>query len=129
MTSNAEPGPRKNLLKARPYSFMNFMPEEIAFDKETSSVVRFRRMFEMPNWDGVEEDEHVFIVEDPADRLDKIADRFWGADRLELYWVIAARNNMDLPDANIRKGTRLRIPSRRWIDDKFLPQAQAYIER
>lgn len=108
---------------------MNFMPEELVFDKETNSLVRFRRMFEMPNWDGVEEEEFTFVVEDPEDRLDKMAARFWGTERQELFWVIAARNSMDLPDANIRKGVRLKIPSKAWIDEYFLPQAQNYIER
>lgn len=125
----SDSNPRRNLLKARPYSYMGFMPEELVFDKETGSIVRFRRMFEMPNWDGVEENETTFIVEDPLDRLDKIAARFWGSDRQELYWVIAARNNMDLPDAHIRKGIRLKIPSKAWVDEHFLPQSQGYIER
>lgn len=124
-----EPNPRKNTLKARPYSFMNFMPEELIYDKESGGLVRFRRMFEMPNWAGVEDNEFTYIVESDNDRLDKMAYRFWGAERQEMYWVIAARNNLDLPDANIRKGTRLKIPSRAWLDEKFFPQAQNYIER
>jgi hypothetical protein len=124
-----EPNPRTNLLKARPYSFMNFMPEELVYDKETGSLIRFRRMFEMPDWTGVEVEEKTFIVESPNDRLDKIAARFWGSERWELYWVIAARNNMDLPDANLRKGTRLKIPSVRWIDEHLLPQAQDSTDR
>lgn len=117
-----EPIPRKNTLKARPYSFMNFMPEQLIYDKETDQLIRFRTMFYMPNWDGVEVEERTYIVEDPDDRLDKMAARFWGVDRQELYWVIAARNNLDLPDASIRKGTRLKIPSINWIDTKLLPQ-------
>jgi hypothetical protein len=125
----SEPKPRKNTLKARPYSFMNFMPEQLIYDKDTEQLVRFRMMFEMPNWDGVEEEERTYIVEDPNDRLDKMAARFWGIDRQELYWVIAARNNLDLPDVSIRKGTRLKIPSKNWIDSKLLAQVSNYIER
>lgn len=129
MTTGVEPNPRKNVLKARPLSFMNFMPEQLAYDKEAGGLVRFRSMFEMPNWDGVEVEEITYIVDSANDRLDKIAARFWGSDRQEMYWIIAARNNLDLPDTQLYKGRKLKIPSRGWIDNKFLPQAQEYLDR
>jgi hypothetical protein len=124
-----EPSPKRNILKAGVFSMMNFMPEQLAYDKELGTLVRWRSMFEMPNWDGVEAEETTYIIDDPEDRLDKIAARFWGNDRMGLYWVIAARNNLDLPDVQLYKGKRLKIPSRGWIDTKMLPQAQKYVER
>ena len=125
----AEPNPSKNLLSATPFSFMNFQPEQLIFDKEQDGLVRFRAMFEMPNWEGVEEDEFTYVVEGPDERLDKIASRFWGEERQSMYWVIAARNNLDLPDVQLGKSDKLKIPSKNWIDTKFMPQAQKYIER
>ncbi|MDD5510929.1 MAG: hypothetical protein PHI12_08965 [Dehalococcoidales bacterium] len=125
----SDPNPRKNILKASPLSFMNFMPEQVVYDEETDSTIRFRAMFEMPSWDGVEESERTYLVEGPDERLDKIAAAAWGEERSEMYWIIAARNNLDLPDVQLYKGRKLKIPSRNWIDTKFLPQGNRYIER
>lgn len=129
MTAQSDPDPRRNVLTATPYSFMNFMPEQLAFDKESQTLIRWRAMFEMPDWTGVEDEETTFIIESSDDRLDKIAARFWGSDRQSMYWIIAARNHLDLPDVQLYKGRKLKIPSKNWIDTKFLPQAQRYLER
>jgi len=129
MPTGVEPNPRRNILKAGPLSFMNFMPEQLVYDKGEDGLVRFRSMFEMPNWDGVEEDEITYVVDSGNDRLDKIAAAFWGVDRQEMYWIIAARNNLDLPDSQLYKGRKLKVPSRGWIDNRFLPQSQEYLER
>lgn len=129
MATGIDPNPRKNLLRAGPFSYMNFMPEQLIYDKELQGLVRFRAMFEMPNWDGVEDDEFTYIISSSDERLDKIAARFWGIDRQELYWVIAARNKLDLPDVELYKGRSIKIPSRNWIDTYLLPQTQDYIER
>lgn len=126
---NNEPNPQKNRLKANLYSCMNFMPEELIFDKEVGSLVRFRTMFEMPNWNGVEEGETTYIVSGIDERLDTIAKRVWGVERQELYWVIAARNNLDLPDVQLYQGRKLKIPSIGWIDTRFLPQSQAFLNK
>ena len=125
----SEPNPSKNLLKSTPFSFMGFQPEQLIFDKEVDGLVRFRAMFEMPNWEGVEVEEFVYVIEGPDERLDKIAARFWGDEYQAMYWVIAARNHLDLPDVQLFKGKKLRIPSREWVETKFMPQAQKYIER
>ena len=108
---------------------MNFMPEQLIYDKAEQGLVRFRAMFEMPSWDGVAEGEKTIVIEDPNDRLDKIAAREWGAERQELYWVIAARNHLDLPDVQLYKGKKLKIPSKAWVDTKLLPQSQLFVER
>jgi len=129
MPKGVEPNPKRNVLKSAPFSFMPFMPEQLVFDKAEDGLVRFRAMFEMPNWDGVEADEITFVVDDPNDRVDKIAARFWGNERQGLYWVISARNHLDLPDVQLYRGLKLKIPSKNWIETKLLPQAQKYLER
>lgn len=126
MANNPEEKPPKKVLKASELSWMNFQPEQLIYDKEEGSLIRFRAMFEMPNWEGVEEGEITLVIENSTDRLDKIAARMWGPERQELYWVIAARNNLDLPDVQLYKGRKLKIPSKSWIDTKLLPQAQLY---
>lgn len=125
----SEPNPKRNRLSASVQSWMNFMPEQLVFDKAEQGLVRFRAMFEMPNWDGVEAEEATIVVEGADERLDKIAARIYGAQNVELYWVIAARNNLDLPDVQLYKGMKLKIPSKNWIDTRLIPQAQKYLER
>lgn len=117
---------KKKLLKSEWHSFMRFMPEYVLWDDENMNVVRFRGMFEMPSWDGVEEDETTYIVESPNARLDKIASRFWGESRQHLYWIIAARNNLDIPSVSLYEGQRIKIPALNWIESSFLPQSQVY---
>lgn len=129
MPAKNEPFPRKNVLKASPFSFMNFMPEQYLFDMESDGLVRFRAMFEMPNWDGVEGGEVTYVIEDPNARLDRLAVQFWGEAKKELYWVLAARNGLDLPDVQLYKGRKIKVPSIEWIETKLLPQAQEYLER
>ena len=129
MSIGTDPNPKKNLLRASTFSYMNFMPEQLIYDKEKNNLIRFRSMFEMPNWDGVEDGEFSYIISGQNERLDKIAAKFWGIDKQELYWVIAARNNLDLPDVQLYQGRTIKIPSKSWIDTYLLPQTQDYIER
>jgi hypothetical protein len=105
------------------------MPEQLAYDKDAGGLVRWRAMFEMPNWEGVTEDEITHVIDSSSERLDKLAYRYWGEERQELYWVIAARNSLDLPDVELYEGRKIKIPSKQWIDNKFLPQMQKYRSR
>lgn len=129
MSTGIDPNPKKNMLRSGPFSPMPFMPEQLIYDKESGGPVRFRSMFEMPNWDGVEEDELTYVVDNDSARLDNIAEEAWGQERQPLYWVIAARNNLDLPDVQLYKGRVLKIPSKNWIETKLLPQSKRYLER
>lgn len=124
MSNRIEPNPSKNKLRANPYSWMNFMPEHLAYDAETDSMVRFRGMFEMPSWEGVEEGEVTHVIDTEWERLDKLAMLYWGEERREMYWVIAARNNLDLYDVQLYSGRKLKIPSVTWIERKFFSQAE-----
>jgi hypothetical protein len=123
MVDTPDPQPRLNLLKAGTYSPMRFMQEHLVYDKEVDSLVRFLGPFEMPDWTGVEENESDYLIEESWMRLDIIAKEKYGTDRHELQWVIAARNNLDLPDAQLLKGKVLKIPDKEWVDNKLLTQS------
>jgi len=129
MPRDFDPDPTKNLLTARQRSWMRFMREELVFDKERDSLVRFRGIFQMPNWDGVEGNEVDHLVESSTERLDKIAVRHWGPGTEELLWVIAARNGLDLPDVELYRGRRLKVPVLSWVETKLLSQAARMIPR
>ena len=104
-------------------SCMNFMKEQEFFDAETQGTIRFRGTFQTPKWDGVEDGEFMYVIESEDERLDRVADRFWGEDYQKLYWVIALRNNLDLPEVQLYKGQKLLVPSLNWIEQEFLTQA------
>ncbi len=122
MANVQDPNPKKGTLKAGTFSWMNFMKEELEYDLETDSLVRFRGIFIAPDWSGVEENEIDYIVDDPHMRLDKLAALVWGSGRDYLWWVIAARNEMDIPVAELYQGRKLKIPSWQWVNDMLLPQ-------
>jgi len=105
------------------------MKEELKYDSELDTLIRFRGSFIMPNWDGVEDNELDYVVDSPWERLDNLAAKMWGEDKQELWWVIAARNNIDLPSVQLYKGKRLRIPNRQWVIDKLLPQFRQVVEK
>lgn len=122
-----DPQPRKNTLTESTYSPMRFMREELVFDKESSSLVRFRGPFQMPDWTGVEDKEVDYVVENDWMRTDILAKRYYGYE--ELKWVINARNSLDLPDVQLYKGRKLKIPDREWVNTKLLPQYRTMIAK
>lgn len=127
MAVSSDPNPSKKVFTAGPYSWMNFMREELIYDMERKSLVRFRGMFNMPKWDGVEDNEVDYVVDGPTLRLDKLAAMYWGSDRQSMWWVIAARNGLDLPNVQLYKGRRLKIPTREWVDSNLLTQAAVLV--
>lgn len=120
---DADPQPRENLLTSPPNSSMQFMREYLVYDLEMESLVRFRGPFIMPNWSGVEDNEADYVVQDSWIALYHIAQEYYGDSNLK--WVIAARNNLDLPDVQLYKGKRLKIPNKDWVDEKLLTQGNA----
>jgi len=120
MVKAVDPKPRENLLQSPDNSRMQFMKEYLIYDSENESYIRFRGMYIMPNWDGVEENEFDYVVEHSWTTLYQIAVEFYGDP--VLMDVIAARNHMDLPDIQIYRGQVLKIPSKSWVRDKLLPQ-------
>ena len=127
MPKARDPEPRKNLLKAGVHSPMKFMQEELVFDLDRDSLVRFRGMFIMPDWTGVEDNETDYVVENEWMRTDILAFDEYGDE--ELKWVINARNHLDLPDVQLYKGRRLKIPNKDWVESKLLPQFNKLVER
>jgi len=123
MSLRIEPNPVENILKSGPLSPMLFMSEHLIYDSQQGGLVRFRGLFEMPDWEGVEADEMTYIVSDANDRIDRIAKAAWGESRVSMCWIIAARNNLDLPDVQLHKGRVLKIPSKNWIDTRLFPQS------
>jgi hypothetical protein len=124
---DVEPQVRKKVFSEKAHSPMRFMEEHVVFDQERDALVRFRGMFTMPDWFGVEDNEDDYIVEDSWMRLDILAKRYYNDE--ELWWVIAARNHIDLPDAQMYKGRRLKIPRKDWVDRKLLPQAKNLVQQ
>lgn len=122
MVKAVDPQPRENLLKSKAGSPMQFMHEYLLHDSERDSLVRFRGPFIMPNWLGVEDHEDDYVVEDSWITLYHIANEQYNDP--ELMWVIAARNSLDLPDVQIYKGKRLKIPHKDWVEDHLLPQGR-----
>jgi hypothetical protein len=102
---------------------MQFMKEYLIFDSETDSLVRFRGPFIMPNWSGVEDNEHDYVVAKNTTTLYEIAHEEY-EDPLMMY-VLAARNHLDLPDVQLFKGKKLKIPNRDWVESKLLTQGRA----
>lgn len=110
------------VLTATAGSPMRFQAETVIWDAEAGAPVRFRQPFVMPNWNGVTDNETDYIVADPWMRCDILAKRAYGSE--ELWWVIAARNDMDLPDVQLYLGRRLKIPQRAWVERTLLRQGR-----
>jgi len=119
---DVDPQPRENLLKSKATSPMQFMKEELIFDSETGSLVRFRGPFIMPDWSGVEDNESEYVVQETWTTLAQIANDEYGDPLLK--FVIAARNHLDLPDVQLYKGKRLKVPSKSWVEGKLLQQGR-----
>ena len=122
MPNAVAPDPKKNILLAGISSRMQFMREESIHDSEMDSYVRFRGSFIVPNWDGVEENEIEYVIDNDNERTDKLANLFY--KDVALGWIIAIRNHLDLPDIQLYKGLRLKIPKKDWVDSVLLPQAR-----
>lgn len=93
-------------------NFMEIEETEIA----NGQVVAFLGDFdapEIPDSDG--DIEH--IVEE-RDRLDLLADEHYGEELLA--WVIALRNNFDLPDAELKVGDKIIIPDPDLVQARYV---------
>ena len=55
------------------------------------------------------------------ERIDSISVKYYGTPML--WWVIADRNNLDLPQAELRQGMRLIIPASSVIDSILQPNS------
>ena len=53
-------------------------------------------------------DTDIYIVTQGGDRLDTIANQFYGDS--SLWWIIASANNIHDPSFAVKEGTTLRLP-------------------
>jgi len=53
-------------------------------------------------------DDDIYIITQETDRLDTLADYFYGDPTL--WWIIVHANNMSVADIGVEPGIQLRIP-------------------
>ncbi len=116
----SDPSPKKKAMRAKPNSPLSFMREHVVFDSEVDNVVRFWGQFMMPDFTGVEGNEEDYIIDSEYETLWKIAFVYYGDE--SLWWVIAARNTLDLPDAQLFQGRKIKVPSKRFVETQLLSQ-------
>lgn len=92
-------------------SWLNFcQPQSLNTTKGSISNKRrtdFWGIFISPNLPNSDSDS-IHIVK-AGERIDQIANHYYGSPML--WWVIAEKNNLDLPQAELRQGMNLTIPS------------------
>jgi hypothetical protein len=75
--------------------------------------------WDLPEYPDIQEaDTDVFYDVDSADRIDKLAERFYGAR--DLWWIIALANNLRLLPNDMFLKQRLRIPSSKRVFTEIL---------
>lgn len=88
------------------FSWLKYATQEFIYDSDVGSSVLFFGMADLPTIE-IKDSEIEYIVE-KKDRIDTIAHKFYG--NAALWWVIALRNEMGLPDEEIYEGARIVIP-------------------
>ena len=93
----------------------------------SSSRLRFSRLleldgvehWELPEYPAIEpaRDDKRYVV-DRNDRIDRLADRFYGTPTL--WWVIALANGMELLPNDLNTQETIVIPSQRRVFTKIL---------
>ncbi len=107
-------------ITAAPYSWMRFSPLKqtdvlSGQDLMTPMTYSWFGFFKEPNLENRTGDIEYTLVD--GDRLDKLAQAYYGT--MALWWVIAARNNLDLPDIQIYGGKRIIIPDPAYVTTTF----------
>ena len=114
------------LIKRDYKSWTQFAQEYFLYDTEVSSKVRFLGAFEMPSFDDVINNEIEYEVDSSWVRLTHIANSMYGDEAF--WWVIAARNGLDLPDADLYEGMKLKIPTKSYVMTKFVRSESVTVE-
>jgi hypothetical protein len=106
-------GTRLRVLQAPVASTMRRMTEEYLYDSELDAYVRFYDPFEPPALPDVANNESTVVVEGRQQRLDQLALTYYQDEAL--WWVIALRNNLDLPDNALYPGQVLYVPAMDYV--------------
>lgn len=97
------------------FSWVNFSPTDKTVVKNGDSIT-FLGDFVSPDMPESSGDKEK-VIED-GDRLDRLALESYGEQLL--WWVIAVRNNFDLPDANLVVGEKLIIPDPELVKSRYI---------
>jgi len=92
-------------------SFCEQVDSEVA-DESTVTFLNMMTPDQLPESDG--DVEHVVTK---GDRLDKLARKHYGTELL--WWAIAVRNDLDLPDAQMVVGRKLVIPDADLVSTRY----------
>lgn len=86
-----------------------------------SGVLPLVECWEMPEYPIIEEasDDIVYTV-NQLDRIDLIANRFYGSS--DLWWVIAIANDLNILPNDLKPYKPIRIPSPARVFNEILPQ-------
>lgn len=58
-------------------------------------------------------EDDIYIITQETDRLDLLANQFYGDSRL--WWIIAHANNLNSAELGLEEGIQLRIPADQFI--------------
>jgi hypothetical protein len=92
--------------------------EEWVYDTEVAGYVRFLGPVPTVSFPDVEGNELTVVIEDRTTRLDTLAQKYYADPAL--WWVIAARNELDLPDQDLYPGLTLYVPTMDYVRRKIL---------
>jgi len=107
-------------ITAAPFSWMRFSTLKqvdvlSGQDLLTPMTYSWYGLFQEPDLANRTGDIEYTLVD--GDRLDKLAQTYYGT--MALWWVIAARNNLDLPDIQIYGGVKIIIPDPAYVTATF----------
>lgn len=107
-------------ITAAPFSWMRFgVLKQVDVlsgqDLLTPMTYTWYGLFQEPDLANRTGDIEYTLVD--GDRLDKLAQAYYGT--MALWWVIAARNNLDLPDIQIYGGVKVIIPDPAYVTATF----------
>jgi len=85
------------------------MKSRYIYSKETNDLEnRFRKLDSTLYPDIFSGDNDLYIISTATDRLDLLAEKYYGD--VNLWWIIAQANNIGKGSLNITPGIKIRIP-------------------
>lgn len=99
-----------------PLNQVDMLSGQDLLNPQTISWFGTFKMPDLQNRDGDIE----YTIKD-GDRLDKIAQQYYG--NVGLWWVVAARNDLDLPDIQMIPGRKIIIPDPAYVIGNLINNA------